>query len=107
MFPPLLKEIPVQIKTEEHQYEGYLTNWDLDGCFIKLKETATNINEVKVEIDFFSQRFIQSGEVVAHSREMNGLGIKFYLSKKDLNVFNWTEFIELTEELGFQAERLR
>jgi hypothetical protein len=62
---------------------------------------------VKVIIFFEDKEFVQVGEVVAHSRDFTGLGIKFDQAVKDLKIFNWTEFVELVHELGYRPERLR
>jgi hypothetical protein len=107
LFDPLLKKIDVMIEVNEKQINGYLTNWDEEGCFIKMQGEQPLHGVVKVIINFKDRDFEQLGEVVAHSRDLTGVGIKFYPSSKELNVFNWTEFIELVNELGFQAERLR
>jgi len=107
LFDPLLKKIDVIVQINEKKINGCLTNWDEEGCFIKMEGEQHFDGVIKVIINFKDRDFQQLGEVVAHSRDFSGVGIKFYPSSKELNVFNWTEFIELVNELGFQAERLR
>ena len=51
--------------------------------------------------------FEQEGELVAHSLDLRGIGIKFGKTPKGLHVFNWAEFNELVHELGYKPERLR
>ncbi len=107
LFDPLLKQMPCHLVLNEVEFGGFLTNWDEEGCFIKLTRPLTEADKVKVNILFKGRNFVQEGEVVAHSVDLTGVGIKFGKSPKGLNVFNWTEFFELIQELGFKPERLR
>lgn len=107
LFDPLLKEMPCVIMIENAELQGHLTNWDDEGCFVKLATASVPTNKVKVVIQFKGRKFEQEGELVAHSVDFRGIGIKFGKSPKELNIFNWAEFSELIEELGFKPERLR
>jgi hypothetical protein len=107
LFRPLLREIPCQVSWDEFQSSGTLSNWDEEGCFIKLKQASQIPSRVKVSVHFGEREFIQSGEVVASTLDLTGVGIKFEKTVKDLNVFNWNEFMEILLELGFEPERLR
>ncbi len=107
LFDPLLRVIPCTLTFGEQNITGTLTNWDEDGCFIKLEASQTLPSKVKVQIAFQGREFTQDGEVVAHSLDFSGVGIKFEKQMKDLTVFNWSEFNELVHELGFKPERLR
>lgn len=108
LFQPLLKEMPCFLVYGETHLEGNLSNWDMDGCFIKLNSAAKKLpKKLEVKVIFGGREFVQHGEVVAGTRDLTGVGIKFEKIKKDLNVFNWSEFMELVHELGFKPERLR
>ncbi len=107
LFEPLLTKINCKVKFAEETVEGYLTNWDEEGCFVKLAEAKRLPSEIKIVINFQYREFNQDGEVVAETLDLNGVGIKFKLIRKDLNSFNWSEFSELVHELGFKPERLR
>ncbi len=107
LFDPLLKEIPCALVVGNSEYQGYLTNWDAEGCFVKLQGPLQQASHGKLIIDFKGRSFEQTGELVAHSRDFQGIGIKFGETPKGLNVFNWSEFTELIHELGFKPERLR
>jgi hypothetical protein len=108
LFDPLLQEISCNIKYQEKELAGYLTNWDEEGCFVRLRQTSAGLaSNVKVEIQFKGRVFSQDGEVVAQSIDFMGVGIKFGNTPKELNVFNWMEFNELVHELGYKPERLR
>lgn len=107
LFAPLLRPIKCVVKFADTTIPSILTNWDDEGCFIKMDGPHKLPSKVEVLIHFQGRDFIQTGEVVAHSIELTGIGVKFTETPKDLNVFNWSEFMELVHELGFQPERLR
>jgi hypothetical protein len=86
---------------------GHLSNWDNEGCFIKLDTSKELPSQVKLLVQFADREFKQDGEVVASTLDLSGVGIKFEKTVKDLSVFNWSEFMEIVHELGFQPERLR
>ncbi|WP_408098271.1 hypothetical protein ACJVC5_04985 [Peredibacter sp. HCB2-198] len=107
LFDPLLKKIPCKVSWEDNTVEGSLCNWDFEGCFIKLDETKNLPSKITLEVTFQDRQFVQEGEVVAETPDLSGVGIRFERKAKELNVFNWTEFVDLVQELGFQPERLR
>lgn len=108
LFSPLLKEVNCTLKWEQDELQGNLTNWDGEGCFVKLTSAVLNPGDkVHVRIDFKGRSFEQQGEVVAQSVDFTGIGIKFGKTPKGLNIFNWAEFNELVHELGYKPERLR
>jgi hypothetical protein len=108
LFSPILKEINCNISIKDETHVGYLTNWDEEGCFIKLHRPLSKVpSEVAIKVNFKGRDFNQNGAVVAHSIDLTGIGLKFGSSTKDLNVFNWNEFNELVDELGYRPERLR
>lgn len=107
LFKPLLRDIPCKVVTDDSEVTGTLSNWDYEGCFVKLNETKTLPSRVKIIIMFRDREFVQEGEVVASTLDFSGVGIKFEKTVKDLSVFNWSEFMEIVQELGYQPERLR
>lgn len=107
LFEPLLSKIPVVVLDSDKSYPGHLTNWDSSGCFIRLDSAAELGTKVSVSIQFQGRTFTEKGEVVAETPDHRGVGIKFESTLRSLETFNWTEFTELIEELGFQPERLR
>lgn len=107
LFSPLLKKIPCEVVYGEHVHSGHLTNWDEEGCFVKIEDGKIKGGSVIIKVHFRGREFIQEGEVVSSSLDYAAVGIKFEKTKKELNVFNWAEFMEIVEELGFEPERLR
>lgn len=107
LFEPLLRKMPCTVLFNDQELEGNLSNWDIDGCFVKLAQPKKIPRHVQVKVFFGDREFTQNGEVVAGTLDLSGVGIKFEKTKKDLNVFNWSEFMEIVQELGFKPERLR
>ncbi|MGE0207364.1 MAG: hypothetical protein AB7R69_05955 [Candidatus Babeliales bacterium] len=107
LFEPILRNIKCKIITDNDEVECELTNWDDEGCFIKMNSPLMLEGNVKIKVEFADREFYQNGEVVAQSTDLSGVGLKLNKSSKDLNIFNWSEFIELINELGFEPERLR
>lgn len=107
LFPPLLREIKCKIATEDFELEGHLSNWDDEGCFVKMNEARNLSDKIKITIYFRDREFVQDGEVVAVTTDLSGVGIKFEKTAKEISTFNWAEFMEIAHELGFQPERLR
>lgn len=107
LFEPLLRKIPCTLELDGTSSEGFLTNWDEEGCFLKTEKLPSVPTKLKVIVHFQGRDFEQAGEVVAHTVDLTGIGIKFTQTPKDLKIFNWTEFMELIQELGFEPERLR
>jgi hypothetical protein len=107
LFPPLLKEIHCRLLSGDGVIEGTLSNWDELGCFVKLSVPRELRGGVRVVISFRDREFSQDGEVVASIHDFSGVGIKFETTIRDLTVFNWSEFIEIVDELGFEPQRLR
>ncbi len=107
LFSPLLKGIVIRVMDAEKTYNGQLTNWDEAGCFLQLDQSVKLPLKIRVQIDFQGRTFEENGEVVAETLDLKGVGIKFNSTARSLDVFNWSEFTELIEELGFQPERLR
>lgn len=107
LFGPLLTRIPITVLDSDKSYPGHLTNWDPMGCFILLEQATKVGARVQIQINFHGRIFIERGEVVAETPDLKGIGIKFESTLRNLESFNWSELIELLDELGYQPERLR
>jgi hypothetical protein len=107
LFEPLLRKIPCTVAVNGQRHCGFLTNWDEEGCFIKMVEAHKLPSKLEITVNFQGRDFVQLGEVVAHSVDRIGIGIRFNQTPKDLTIFNWAEFMELIQELGFEPKRLR
>lgn len=107
LFSPLLKELPCEVSWGEERHKGILSNWDSLGCFVKLESKTRLPKKVQLKVFFQDREFVHEGAVVAETKDCTGFGLKFEEKEKSLDVFNWSEFMEIVQELGFQPERLR
>jgi hypothetical protein len=107
LFGPLLKTIPCKLKGDGVEILGSLSNWDDESCFVKLETAKELPGSVQIIVSFRDREFVQTGEVVASTLDLTGVGLKFEKVPKEINVFNWSEFMEIVHELGFQPQRLR
>jgi hypothetical protein len=107
LFPPQLRPISCQVHVSAEMAEGQLTNWDPEGCFVMLDKPLEVTKEIELKVFFFGREFVQKGEVVSIATDKSGIGIKFEKSLKELATFNWAEFIEIVDELGYESQRLR
>jgi hypothetical protein len=107
LFSPLLTKIDCRLRVGETVFSGVLTNWDQEGCFLRLPERYKFSRKTQITIYFQGREFSQEGEVVSQTVDGTGIGLRFKETPKDLTVFNWSEFIELVHELGFMPGRLR
>jgi hypothetical protein len=107
LFGPLLYRIPCVLRWGDTEVPGQLTNWDEEGAFVRLERPGKPPRRVQILVSFRGTQFLQEAEVVADSLDSAGVGLKFQHRAKDLKVFNWGEFNELVQELGFRPERLR
>jgi hypothetical protein len=107
LFKPLLRDICCRIAAGDKVVTGTLSNWDDEGCFVKADLPVALPDSVEVTLYFRGREFVQNGEVVASTPDSTGIGIRFEKTVKDLNVFNWTEFMEIVQELGYEPKRLR
>ncbi len=107
LFKPLLRDIRCRISAGDQIVNGTLSNWDDEGCFIQVDLPTALPESVDVTVFFRDREFSQHGELVASTPDSTGIGIRFEKTVKDLNVFNWSEFMEIVDELGFEPKRLR
>lgn len=107
LFDPMLKKIPCQIQDKTTSVEGFLTNWDEEGCFIRLSSPYQFSKKINLSLTFKDRDFVQEGELVAVTPDLKGVGLQFRKTTKKYKQFNWSEFIEIVNELGLLPERLR
>lgn len=107
LFSPVLKKIPGEIKVGEVSYPFYLTNWDNYGMFLYFPEPMPSLGQVELIIHYEGLHFEGSGEVVAQSMDLRGVGIKLKKNAPKVDQFFWSDFVEMTDELGLYPTRLR
>ena len=110
LFEPMLYKMKALINEDENGgIRGHLTNWDEQSCFIYLD--AKEMDKVKInksvdlKISYNEHNFTQSAKVISISYN-NGVGLKFEHNKED-SLFNWKEFYQIVEDLGFTVEYMK
>ena len=96
----------VRIEIEKGKvYEGFLTNWDEMGCFIRWKDK--NVEKLKGSVraitEYNGKEFTNRGKIVS-CVENKGIGIIFDINRE--KKFNWQDFYNIMEEMSFTPEYL-
>lgn len=107
LFPPVLTKITGELKQGDKTYRFFLTNWDEYGVFIYLDEAISLKGEVSLQIDYDQLHFQGDGEVVAHSADFHGVGVKLKKNAPQVDQFYWSDFVQMSDELGLNPARLR
>ncbi len=107
LFSPVLKKISGSLKHGEETYPFYLTNWDEHGVFLFISEPKILSEKVEIVINYGELHFLGDGEVVAQSADLHGVGVKLKKNAPHVDQFYWSEFIQMTDELGLTPARLR
>jgi hypothetical protein len=83
-----------------------ITNWDEGSLFLSL-EQAKNLNgtHVNIEVMSFGRIFKQSGTIVSEYADGSGLGIE--LEHVNNEQFNWKQFFNICEDMGFNSNITR
>lgn len=107
LFPTSYSQFSCKMIHDQNSFEGYLTNWTEDSCFINFQELPTGKYkavelELKIEETLFKDRF----DVVSICKKENGIGLKIKKKNKEKNStpLGYKEFCEIMEEMGLRAE---
>ena len=96
----------VRIEIEKAKvYEGFLTNWDEIGCFVRWKDNNVEKlrGSVKVITEYNEREFKNRGKIVSCVGD-KGIGIIFDINRE--KKFNWEDFYNIMEEISFTPEYL-
>ncbi|MFN8369379.1 MAG: hypothetical protein U0T83_02005 [Bacteriovoracaceae bacterium] len=93
-------KIFVTIMTNNTLYNGYLTNWDQNSCFIRLENPLPKIStDLMVNLRFKEKDFQNNGKLVTITTNRKGVGIKFYRDYNDIN--NWYSLYNIIVDYGY------
>lgn len=107
LFEPMLLKLPCRVIENEKSFQGYLTNWDDSGCFIKSKEEIKiESNIIKIEFDFGEKKFLQNACPVSFSKDGTGLGVKFKENEGNI-ILNWKELESIINDMGLDVEFIK
>lgn len=110
LFKPMLTEIPIKLmKADKEIFQGVLTNWSSEGCFVVGEEPKPISGKLQAIIEFDGVEFKQTGVVVSKAKDLDAFGIRFLENKrkKDKNSLGWNQFYEIIDEMGYKPEFLR
>lgn len=107
LFSPMLKKIEVTLKNNEEVFQGYLTNWNENSCYIYLKEITNfkNLEEIICHVHFCDKNFESLAKITSLSKDQRGVGLRFIENKDE--TFNWESFYTITEQQGLTAELIK
>lgn len=116
LFKPLHETMICSIEgTEEGiSCEGYLTNWNTNGCFIHLSETgcdvkslAKKIKLLKIKTSIDGVEFCSEGRLVCYAEDGLGIGVRMIENNIKKNKLNWKTFEALVSQMGYQVELMK
>ena len=107
LFEPVLTKISGEINHDGKLIPFYLTNWDEYGVFLYLTEPMPFEGEIELTLYYDQLHFKGHGEVVAQSMDQRGIGVKLKNNAPQVDQFFWSDFVQMTEELGLHPARLR
>ncbi|MFY7994290.1 MAG: hypothetical protein ACOVP4_13415 [Bacteriovoracaceae bacterium] len=107
LFSPVLTKIKGELKIDEETHRVTLTNWDEHGVFLYLEKPLQLSGVVHLLIHYDHLHFQGDGEVVAQSADFVGVGLKLKKNAPKVDQFFWSDFVQMTDELGLNPARLR
>ncbi len=107
LFSPVLTKISGELKQGEVTHKFYLTNWDEHGMFIFFESPLKLKGKVALTINYDHLHFQGDGEVVAYSADFHGVGLKLNKNAPQVDKFFWSDFVQMSDELGLNPARLR
>ena len=106
LFSPMLKKIPVFLKSNGNEQRGYLTNWSEEGCFVRLEDENNLKGNIELKVHFENAEFLAKGRIVAKEAHGIGMKLKENANEETLNTLGWKEFYEIIEQMGYSPELL-
>jgi hypothetical protein len=109
MFPPMLQKIKCAVLYDDNTYNGYLTNWNEGGAFVFLNNSPEKeVHSIILQVTIEGKSFEQKAEIVSRDSEGNGIGIKFNMHDfKGSKEYNWFDFFEVANDLGYNPLSIR
>jgi hypothetical protein len=107
-FTPKIN-IPVTLVSipENTEYEGYLTNWDSNGCFIRLSSKPRRLGRNAIlQIKFGGRDFETKGSIITSKDSSLGIGVRIKDDSSKNCVFNWNKFYTTLSDLGYHPKMI-
>ncbi len=106
LFEPMLMKIDVDIldKKNNEIFKGHLTNWDEEGCFIKLENDFPEKKDLELTFHFRGHEFKELASVATISRKGRGIGVRF---AKSSSKKGWKEVYKIVSDMGMDVEYIQ
>lgn len=106
LFDPMLMKIQVDVEDIKSNIvmKGHLTNWDEDGCFIKLEKELPKKKDLNLIFHFKGHEFKQTGFVATNSKKNMGIGVRFVERN---NKKGWKEIFKIISDMGMDVEYIQ
>lgn len=106
LFDPMLLKINVYVEDlkSKSSHCGHLTNWDEDGCFIKLEDSIPKKKNLKLRFQFRGHEFVQFATLATLSKKMNGIGVRFIESNAKKS---WKDIYKIISDMGVNVEYIQ
>lgn len=110
LFDPMLKKLACEVHDSESgaKYQGVLTNWNLNGCFVSLEDFGDSGQALKkvVLTAFLEDRtFKAAGSLASMTKDKKGIGLR--LSNKREEEFGWRDYYSVIDQMGYKVEMLK
>ncbi len=101
----------LELNKKDRTFQGYLTNWSENGCFLKtipdqnITDKSRVSGPVEIQIMFQGKKFHQHGIIVSSFANFQGLGIKFLYEENDEIIYpTWKELYSILDDMGYLPE---
>lgn len=91
-------QLPTVLNSPSGRWEGYLTNWDEEGCFFYSDEGVKGSGTVELNMEYEDIAFKCNGKII--TRYGKGVGIKVLRSAQN-DQPGWNDFYDIISSRGF------
>ncbi len=91
-------QLPTVLNSPSGRSEGYLTNWDEEGCFFYSEDGVKGQGIVELNMEYEDIAFKCNGKII--TRYGNGVGIKVLRSAQN-DQPGWNDFYDIISSRGY------
>lgn len=104
LFDPMLFKININLLNTKNgqSVTGLLTNWNEDGCFVKLDSELKKVSNLELEVVYKENIFKQKVVVVTMLKNKKGFGLKF--KDKKSSDSSWSDIYKIISDMGMSVE---
>lgn len=104
LFDPMLFKININLLNTKnnHSVTGLLTNWNEDGCFVKLDSELKKGSHLELEVIYKENIFKEKVVIVTMLKNKKGVGLKF--KDKSSGNSSWSDLYKIISDMGMSVE---